>query len=152
MHKESGDVKIDGVRGITTIESKTGQMDLRRLGMLEIRDANGNLTIVDAASARIHSRGGNLRLSGVKGDAVIDNEAGEIILSRIGGSVDVRDTSGQIRADDTGPLTIHDTSGDITVPRPASLNVVAKESGQIAAGEIRGAVAVPVGFKVKRLK
>ncbi len=78
----------------------------------------------------------------------MDNEAGEIVLSRVRGSVDVRDTSGQIRAEDTGPLTIRDTSGDITVRRAASLNVVTKESGQIKAGSISGTINVPAGFKV----
>ncbi len=152
LHKESGDVKISDIRGAVMIESETGQMDIRRTGALDIRDANGNLTISDAASASVRSRGGNLRVLDVKGDLKVDNESGEIIISRVGGKVDVKDTSGQIRTEDTGPISIRDTSGDITVRRAASLDVTAKESGQIAAGEVSGPVRVPPGFKVKQLK
>jgi DUF4097 and DUF4098 domain-containing protein YvlB len=152
LQKESGDVKISDIRDAARIESKTGQMDIRRTGALDIRDADGNLTISDAASARVRSRGGNLHISNVKGDLEVDDESGEIILSRIGGKVDVRDTSGQIRAMDTGPLSIRDTSGDITVRRASSLDVIAKESGQIAVGGILGPVNVPPGFKIKKLK
>jgi DUF4097 and DUF4098 domain-containing protein YvlB len=152
LRKQSGDVKTRDISGVAMIDSETGQMNLQDMGELEIRDANGNITVVGASSARIRSRGGNLRVSNVKGNVQVDNESGEIILSRIGGSVDVRDTSGQIRTADTGPLTIRDTSGDITVRRAASLNVAAKESGAIAAGGISGSLTVPASFKVKQLK
>ncbi|MGE5360057.1 MAG: hypothetical protein ACM3NQ_13650 [Bacteroidales bacterium] len=50
--------------------------------------------------------------------------------------------------EDTGPLTIRDTSGDITVRRAASLDIIAKESGQISATGISGPIHVPAGFKV----
>jgi hypothetical protein len=152
LQKKSGDVKISDVSGAVTIESETGQMDIRRTGTLDIRDANGNITIADAGSARVRSRGGNLRISGVKRDLNVDNESGEIVITRVGGKVEVRDTSGQIRVEDTGPISIHDTSGDIAVRRAASLDVVTKESGRIAVGEIAGPVHVPAGFKVNQLQ
>jgi hypothetical protein len=152
LKKKSGDVKISDISGAMTIESESGQMDIRRVGTLNISDANGNLSIMDAASARVRSRGGNVRISDVKGDLEVDDESGEIILLRIAGKTDVRDTSGQIRAEDTGPLRIRDTSGDITVRRAASLNVIAKESGRIAVDAISGPLSVPPGFKVNQLK
>jgi hypothetical protein len=152
LNKKSGDVRISEISGALTIESESGQMDIRRVGTLNIGDANGNLTITDAAAARVRSRGGNVRISDVKGDLDVDDESGEIILRGITGKTDVRDTSGQIRAEDTGPLRIRDTSGDITVRRAASLDVIAKESGRIAVDGIAGPVSVPPGFKVNQLK
>jgi hypothetical protein len=148
LRKKSGDVKISDIRGATTIESDTGQMDIRRTGKLDIRNAHGNITVADAGSVHVHSRGGNLKVSDVKGDLNIDDESGEIVINRVGGDVDIRDTSGQIRAADTGPLRIRDTSGDITVHRAASLDVIAKESGKIAAEGISGNIKVPSGFRI----
>jgi hypothetical protein len=52
----------------------------------------------------------------------------------------------------TGPLSIRDTSGDITVRRAASLNVIEKKSGRIAAGEITGNIMVPAGFRISRIR
>jgi hypothetical protein len=152
LRKESGDVKIEDVSGQITLENHSGQMQLRRLGHLDVQDSNGNLAVTGATSAKVRSRGGNLRVSDVSGDLEVDNEAGEIVISRVSGNVTVRDTSGQIRTQDTGALTIRDTSGDITVRRAASLQVVEKESGQIAVGGVAGAVTVPPGFTAKTLR
>jgi len=58
----------------------------------------------------------------------------------------------QIRAEDTGPITIRDTSGDVTLRRAASLEVIAKESDGIAAGGIIGRVNVPACFKVNQIQ
>lgn len=152
LHKKSGDVKISDIKGAAIIESQSGQMDIHGMDTLDIRDANGNITITDIASARVRTRGGNLRIADVKGDLNVDNESGEIVISRVGGTVDIRDTSGQIRTEDTGPLIIRDTSGDITANRAASLEVIAKESGKIAAGGIGGEVKAPPGFEVKPIR
>jgi hypothetical protein len=152
VRKKSGDMKISDISGDIIIESETGQMDIRRTGTLDIRDSKGNIKIAHATSAHVCSRGGNLQISDVKGDLKVDDESGEIVISRVGGNVDIRDTSGQIRTEDTGPLTIRDTSGDITARRAASLEVVAKESGQISAGVIGGEAKASPGFSVKKIQ
>jgi hypothetical protein len=152
VRKESGNIRIEDVRGSTTLNSHSGQSHLARLAALTVEDSDGNLEVSDVASARLHNRGGNLRVERVKGDVEIDDDSGEIVVADVAGSVDIRDTSGQIRTARTGPVTIQDTSGDVTVVQAASLHINAKESGEVKVEGLRGPVEAAPGVKVKPLR
>ena len=150
IEKESGDIVVSGVRGATRLASHSGQIRLEHLAGLEVASSDGNLTVTDVATARLVNRGGNIRVTGVKGDLSIDDDTGEIELDDVAGRVTIRDTSGQIRAARTGPITVNDTSGDIVVSRAASLDVVTKEGGQVKVAGISGGVQVPPGITLIR--
>lgn len=152
VRKQSGDIRVEDVRGATVINSHSGQTHLARLNAVEVEDSDGNLDISDVASARIHNRGGNLSVERVKGDLEISDDSGEIVLDDVAGAVTIRDTSGQIRTARTGPVTIQDTSGDVTVVQAASLHINAKESGEVMVRRVEGPVEAAPGVKVKPLR
>jgi len=152
VRKESGDIHVEEVRGATVIHSRSGQIHLARLNALEVKDSDGNLDVSDVASARIHNRGGNIRVDRVKGDLEIDDDSGEIVVAEVAGAVTIRDTSGQIRTARTGAVTIQDTSGDVTVVQAASLHINAKESGEVMVRRVEGPVEAAPGVKVKPLR
>lgn len=141
--KDSGDIQVERVHDVTSITSKTGQMKLRNLARLEVEESDGNLEIVNTGPARIHNRGGNLRVSNVKGTLEIDDASGEIQVSDVEGDVNIRDTSGQVRVSHVGRVVIDDTDGDITVRQARGVSVRQKESGQVKVSAISGAVEVP---------
>ena len=149
IRKQSGDIRVEDVRGPTTVNSHSGQSHFARLNALEVEDSDGNVDVSDVASARIHNRGGNLRVERVKGDLEIDDDSGEIVVADVSGAVHIRDTSGQIRTARTGPVTIQDTSGDVTVFQAASLRINAKESGEVMVRQVAGPVETGPGVKVK---
>ena len=149
IRKQSGDIRVEDVRGPVAANSQSGQSHLARLSALEVEDSDGNLDISDVASARIHNRGGNVRVERVKGDLEINDDSGEIVAADVGGAVTIRDTSGQIRTARTGPVTIQDTSGDVTVVQAAALRINAKESGEVMVRQVAGPVETAPGVKVK---
>ena len=150
VRKESGDVRIEEVAGATTLHTRSGQMKLRRLGELEIEASEGNVDVAQVSGARIHNRGGNLNITHVSGDLVIDDESGEIVIADVAGRVVVRDDSGQIRITRAGMVEISDTSGDVTVQDAAGLRVLSKESGEVKVRNIGSTVEVAAGIKLKR--
>jgi hypothetical protein len=150
LEKQSGDILVEDVAGQTNLLSRSGQMKLRRLQGLDIRDSDGNIDVQQVGTASIHNRGGNLRVSEASGNVTIDDEAGEIVVSGVKGILDIRDTSGQIRADHTGAITIRDTSGDIRVQDASHVRILTKESGQVKLRSISGLVEVPPGITVSR--
>ncbi len=150
IEKESGDIRVIDIAGAVTIGSKSGQLHVDRVGELEILRSDGNVDVMDAASAKIENKGGNVRVNGVKGALTIDDDSGEIEVRNVGGEVSIHDTSGQIRTAQTGALTIDDTSGDVTVERAASLNIRSKESGAVKVKGVSGKVTVPTTISFKR--
>jgi DUF4097 and DUF4098 domain-containing protein YvlB len=150
IDKESGDVRVQDVLGTTTIASRSGQLHFLRVGEVNVTASDGNLEVIDAGSARLLNKGGNIRVSGVKGSVHIDDDSGEIYVSQVGGDVDIRDTSGQIRASHVGALTVDDTSGDLVVNGARSVNVRTKESGQVKLKNVSGEVNIPPGITLAR--
>jgi len=148
--KDSGDIQVARVDDVTTITSKTGQMQLRDLARVQIEESDGNLEVVNTGPARIHNKGGNLRVSNVKGALEIEDESGEIQASDVDGDVKIRDASGQIRVSHAGAVVINDTDGDITVRHATSVSVRQKESGQVKVSAISGSVEVPSKIQLHR--
>ena len=148
--KDSGDIQVERVDDVTTITSKTGQMKLRDLARVQIQESDGNLEVVNTGPARIHNKGGNLRVSHVKGALEIEDESGEIQVSDVEGDVKIRDASGQIRVSRAGAILIDDTDGDIIVRHAASISVRQKESGQVKVSAISGSVEVPPKIQLHR--
>ncbi len=150
VNKESGDVRVEDVAGTVTLASRSGQMQFRRVGELNITASDGNLDVTQAGSVRLVNKGGNIRVSEVTRAVHIDDDSGEIQVSQVGGDVSIRDTSGQIRASHVGAVTVDDTSGDLVVDGAESVNVRTKESGQVKLKNIVGQVNVPPGITLAR--
>ena len=150
IDKESGDIRVADVPNAVKIASRSGQMRLERVGELEVTSSDGNLDVAGARAARLTNKGGNITVKDVKGDLVIDDDSGEIDVRDVAGRVTIRDTSGQIRASNTGPMVVDDTSGDVVVNGAASLEVRAKEGGQVKVSAMKGDVHVPPGITLSR--
>jgi DUF4097 and DUF4098 domain-containing protein YvlB len=150
IDKESGDIRVEDVSGTTTLASRSGQLQFRRLGELNVTSSDGNLDVSDAGSARLVNKGGNIRVSGVNGNVHIDDDSGEIQVSQVGGDVSIQDTSGQIRVSHVGALTVDDTSGDVVVDGARSVDIRSKESGQVKLKNVAGPVSVPPGITLAR--
>lgn len=148
--KDSGDIQLERISELTRVTSKTGQIRLHDLARLEIAESDGNLEIVSTGPARIHNKGGNMRVSKVTGDLEIEDESGEIQVSDIEGNVRIRDTSGQIRVSHAANVVIDDTDGDVTVRQAASVSVRQKESGQVKVSAIGGSVEIPPKIQLHR--
>jgi hypothetical protein len=149
--KDSGDIIVERIEGRTRITSHSGQLKLNDLAQLEIEDSDGNLDVVNVGAARIHNRGGNIKISAVDGLLDIDDESGEIYIFDARHDVKIRDTSGQIRITRAaGSVTIDDTSGNVTVQQASTVAVLQKESGGVNVSEISGVVQVPPGIELKR--
>lgn len=150
IEKDSGDIRVEDVAGATIIQSHSGQMRLQRLGELEVTESDGNLQVADIGSARLFSKGGNVRVDGVKYNLEIEDDSGEVYVRDVGGAVTIRDSSGQIRAARVGALTVDDTSGDVVVDGASAVNVRSKESGQVKVRGVSGEVRVPPGITLNR--
>jgi DUF4097 and DUF4098 domain-containing protein YvlB len=150
IDKESGDMRVEEVSGTTTVSSRSGQLQFLRLGELNVTASDGNLDVTDAGSVRLVNKGGNIRVSAVKGSVNIDDDSGEVQVSQVGGDVTIHDTSGQIRASNVGALMVDDTSGDVVVDGARSVDVRTKESGQVKTKNILGDVRVPAGITLAR--
>jgi hypothetical protein len=148
--KDSGDIVVERIEGPTRITSHTGQLKIRDLAKLEIEESDGNLDVVNVGAARLHNKGGNIRISSVSGPLDVDDDSGEIQIADAKQEVKIRDTSGQIRVSRAGAITISDTSGDITIQQASSVAVLQKESGVVKVSDISGAVQVPPGVELKR--
>jgi putative adhesin len=148
--KESGDIRIERIAGATSIQSHSGQMTLRDLRALEIKESDGNIDASQLTSARIQNKGGNVKVTSVAGDLRVDDDSGEIVIADVKGTLEIRDTSGQIRTQNTGAITIRDTSGDVTVRNAPELRVLEKESGAVKISQVSGRVEAPPGIEVKR--
>lgn len=148
--KESGDIRIERVGGATSIQSHSGQMTLRNLQAVEIKESDGNIDASQLASARIHNKGGNVKVTSVAGDLQIDDDSGELVISDVRGALEIRDTSGQVRTQNTGAVTIRDSSGDVTVRNAPAVRVLEKESGAVKISQVSGSVEAPPGIEIKR--
>lgn len=150
IEKESGDIRVIDVAGAVTIGSKSGQLHVDRVGTLEILRSDGNVDVMDAASAKIENKGGNITVNGVKGALTIDDDSGEIQVKNATGDVAIHDTSGQIRIAQSGAITIDDTSGDVTADGATSLIIRSKESGAVKIRNVSGKVSVPQTITVSQ--
>jgi DUF4097 and DUF4098 domain-containing protein YvlB len=150
IDKKSGDVRVQDVTGSINVASASGQLQFQRVGDLTVSWSDGNLTVTDAGFVRLVNKGGNIRVSGIRGSVHIDDDSGEIEVSQVSGDVTIRDTSGQIRASQVGALTVNDTSGDVVVDGARRVNVESKESGQVKLKNVSGEVNAPTGITLTR--
>ncbi len=148
--KESGDIRVERVAGPTSIQSHSGQMTLRGLQALDIKESDGNIDASQLASASIHNKGGNVKVTSVAGELQIDDDSGELVIANVRGALEIRDTSGQIRTQSTGAVTIRDSSGDVTIRNAPAVRVLEKESGAVKISQVSGSVEAPPGIEIKR--
>jgi hypothetical protein len=130
------------------VEDRSGDLEIRGVGQLDLVDHSGDATIEDVGGRlRVHDGSGELRIRDVRGDATIDDGSGGVYLHTIRGSVTVeRDGSGEFEAENvTGSVRIASKgSGSVDVAHVGGDFVVdRKGTGSIAHRDVRGRVEVP---------
>jgi hypothetical protein len=130
------------------VEDRSGDLEIRGVGQLDLVDHSGDATIEDVGGRlRVRDGSGELRIRDVRGDVTLEDGSGGVHLRTIRGSVSVdRDGSGQFEAEDvTGSVRIDSKgSGSVDVARVGGDFVVARKgTGSIEHRDVRGRVEVP---------
>jgi hypothetical protein len=130
------------------VEDRSGDLEIRGVGPLELQDHSGDATIEDVGGRlRVRDGSGDLRIRDVRGDLTLEDGSGGVHLRTIRGSVTVdRDGSGEFEAEDvTGSIRIDSKgSGSVDVARVGGDFVVARKgTGSIEHRDVRGRVDVP---------
>jgi hypothetical protein len=112
MQDSSGELRIADIPGAVRVNDSSGGIDVRNVGSLRIP--------VDSS--------GEIRVAGVRGDAIVDvDSSGGIEMRRIGGSA-------RIGLDSSGSIFVEDVGGDFVVGRDGS--------GDVEHQRVRGKVSV----------
>jgi hypothetical protein len=177
----AGDMRIRGVEGQTTInvdarirtnESKSYELSIVNKGstatlvaknetsnwsgksgyidltvtvpadiLLDIKDTSGDMLISDVTTdIVIEDRSGDVRIKNT-GGVKIDDRSGDLTIENANGDVTIDDRSGDINVSDaSGDVVVSDRSGDISVRGANSLNVIDDGSGDVYHSDIAGAV------------
>jgi hypothetical protein len=114
-----GKLDIADVATVELVEAR-GQAAVRRIaGRLTATHRGGTLTIEDVAALKLNTRGSTIVLKGVKGDAVMQVQAGELRGQAIAGAIEVESNGTRITLDDLTstrrPIRITATGGSITM-------------------------------------
>jgi hypothetical protein len=130
------------------VEDRSGELEIRGVGQLDLVDNSGDATIEDVGGRlRVRDGSGDLRIRDVRGDLTLEDGSGGVYLRMIRGSVTVdRDGSGEFEADDvTGTVRIASKgSGSVDVARVGGDFVVERKgTGSIEHRDVRGRVDVP---------
>lgn len=130
------------------VEDRSGDLEIRGVGQLDLVDNSGDATIEDVGGRlRVRDGSGDLRIRDVRGDVTLEDGSGGIRLETIRGSVTVdRDGSGEFEADNvTGSVRIASKgSGSVSVAHVGGDFVVdRKGTGSIEHRDVRGRVDVP---------
>lgn len=113
MQDSSGDLRIAHILGTVRVEDSSGSLDVRDVGALHVPNDSS----------------GEIRVSGVRGDAIIDVDSS--------GSVEMRDIGGNARVgqDSSGIIVAENVAGDFSVEHDGS--------GGIEHRGVRGKVRLP---------
>lgn len=111
-----GDITADGPLDTVDIDTAMGDIDLDRVGRIQVRTSMGDV-----------------RVGSASGSAQLRTSAGSIEVGQAGADVMARTAAGDVRVDDgRGELHLSTSAGDVRVERAASA-----VSARTSAGDIR---------------
>ena len=143
----SGNLKIEGVRGLD-LDDNSGNIIVRDIADgVEIEDGSGELTISDVGGeVRVDDGSGSLEIEHVTGPVSIKDGSGEITVRDTESGVEiVEDGSGSIELDHIGGdvLIQEDGSGSIRAENVAGDFIVERDgSGGIRYDDVEGRVEI----------
>jgi hypothetical protein len=119
------------------IQSSRGQVEASDVGSVELADARGQvsvhdiagrvsashrggkLTIESVAALKLNSRGSTIALSDIRGEAILQLQAGEVRAESIKGPIEVESNGTRLMFEDLGevrsPVRINATGGSVTM-------------------------------------
>jgi hypothetical protein len=110
---------VTGARGVE-LESARGDVTIKQIaGAVTVTHRGGDLTIEDAGAVRLNTRGSDVRLTRVTGEAHLVLQAGELRGAELTGPTDIEATSADVLLEKfqqpAGPLRIHAVTGSVIV-------------------------------------
>lgn len=139
----SGDVRLRGDLGPSTVTTTSGDVSVDRAAALDARSISGDLEVDCCAGlCRLITKSGHI-VADDTGPAEADTVSGYVRLGRTAGGVTVRTVSGSVElgTDGTEPVNIRTISGGIAVKVPKERLPAAKLrslSGKINCGCLQG--------------
>ncbi len=122
-------VEVPTMRGETSVKRVAGRVTMTHHG--------GRLTIEDAGTVKLNTRGGEVIVSNIKADAVFNVQSGELTATSIGGPIDLESQSASVRLRNLegtrGPVRVNASGGSVTLD---GLSVDARIDGRNAELEI----------------
>ncbi|MEZ4320973.1 MAG: DUF4097 family beta strand repeat-containing protein [Myxococcota bacterium] len=113
---------------------------------IDLEDGSGDLSIRNVGTLRVRDDSGDLFASRITGDVSIDDGSGDLELNEVVGNVAISDGSGVLRvASVVGDVAIVDDSGDVFVHDVAGDVFVNDASGDVDLSEITGTATVTDG-------
>ena len=144
------DLKVEVPQDLTLdIRDSSGEMLLKNIAAVEIKDSSGEIEIEDARGAiTINDSSGEIDIDGAEGDVTIESDSsGDIYARDVSGSFHVvRDSSGDIRVSHVSKDVVveRDSSGDIRATDVGGdFRVLKDGSGDIVANDVQGEVDIP---------
>ena len=113
-------------------ETGSGNVELTRVGPVEIRLGSGNVTVTGGTGpVRAVTGSGNIEVADVAGPVNLRASSGNISAAGIGGQVDAEASSGNVTVELTRPASAraHASSGDVTLIVPAGRYQVRSRTG-----------------------
>ena len=123
------------------ISDGSGEMALRNLGSLTVRDGSGEIVVAGIlGDLDLQDGSGALALRDVSGNVGIQDGSGEIALEQVEGDLDLQDSSGEIEIRGVGgSVFLRDSSGEIDVTGVrGSVHVIQDSSGDIEVQSVEG--------------
>jgi len=114
-----GKLEIVDVRSVELVEAR-GQVVVRRIGgRLTAAHRGGTLTIEGVSALKLNTRGSTVVLKDVKGEAVMQVQAGELRGQSLAGPVEIESNGTRITLDDLTttrrPIRINAVGGSVTM-------------------------------------
>jgi hypothetical protein len=110
------------VSGVASIEheSARGETIFRNVrGRINATHRGGDLTIEDAGTVRLNTRGSDVKLARITGEAVLQLQEGEFHATDLGGPIELDSTGSDITLEDLsntrGPIRINADDGTLTL-------------------------------------
>ncbi|HEY7501320.1 MAG TPA: DUF4097 family beta strand repeat-containing protein [Vicinamibacterales bacterium] len=94
-----GRLEISDVNAAEIVEAR-GQTAVRRVSRLVATHRGGKLEMEDIASLKLNTRGSAIWLTRVKGDAILQIQAGELRASAIGGPIELESNNSKVVIED----------------------------------------------------
>lgn len=113
---------------------------------LEIEDTSGHIEVASVSGLRIRDDSGEILARWIHGDAIVEDDSGDLELSQVAGNLRVVDDSGEIRVESTaGDVELVDGSGDLSLRDVAGAVRIQDGSGSIRVEHARARVEIRDG-------
>jgi DUF4097 and DUF4098 domain-containing protein YvlB len=142
LKSASGDLETEGIAADQTLETSSGDIEVRSAGRVMLEAASGDATVLGLSAGHLRVQSGDLRVQNVTGPLDARTSSGDLTVGDAGDSLVLETVSGDLEVD-RAPAGIRatSTSGEIEVSRARGRVDLESVSGGIHATLERGTVA-----------